>query len=161
MYQKLVLLISILSIGFSASAQQKIYELFENYPELGGVLVAFNKDTNKGLILTANDLSQALSWDDASKLDSKTLAYDQNAIQFSDWRLPEIEELNVLFSNKEQLGLKATYYWSASHSDDGGAWEQNFGNGRKAYVAKRVYNVVRTVREVTFDTVDDLVLTEG
>ena len=160
-FNQFIFLLGFLSTVFSVSAQYKTYELLKHYPELGGVLVAYNKDTNKGLVITANDLSQSLSWESAFELNESTLDYDQSAAQFSDWRLPNIEELNTLYTLKDSLGLKPTYYWSASHSNDGGAWEKNFGNGRQVYVAKRVSNVVRTVREVSFDKEEELVLTEG
>lgn len=161
MYQKLVFLVGFLSMVLSVSAQQKTYKLFENYPELGGVLVAFNKETKTGLVLTANDLSASLNWEKASELDSNVLSYDVSAAHFSDWRLPKIEELNALFKHKDSLGLMPTYYWSASQDNDGGAWEKNFGNGRAVYVAKRVSNAVRTVREVSFDSEEELVLSES
>ena len=52
-----IFLLGFLSTVFSVLAQYKAYELLKHYPELGGVLVTYNKDTNKGLIITANDLS--------------------------------------------------------------------------------------------------------
>ena len=109
MYKQFIFLIGFLSTFLSVSAQYKTYELLKHYPELGGVLVTYNKDTNKGLIITANDLSQSLSWEAASELNESTLDYDQSAAQFSDWRLQH-EELNTLYTIKDSLGLKPTYY---------------------------------------------------
>ena len=78
MYKQFIFLIGFLSTFFSVSAQYKTYELLKHYPELE-VLVTYNKDTNKGLIITANDLSQSLSWEAASELNESTLDYDQSS----------------------------------------------------------------------------------
>ena len=83
------------------------------------------------------------------ELNESTLDYDQSAAQFSGWRLENIEELNTLYI-KDSLGLKPTYYWSASHSNDGGAWEKNLVT-ETSVCCKHVSNIVRTVREVYFD----------
>ena len=55
-------------------------------------------------------MSQSLSWEAASELNESTLDYDQSAAQFSDWRLPNIEELNTLYTLTDSLGLMPTYY---------------------------------------------------
>lgn len=70
----------------------------------------------------------------------------------SDWRLPTIEELNLMYLNKNEVGAFAPVsYWS-----DGGAvpmieyaWAQNFSNGHQYSTKKSSSHYVRPVRSIT------------
>ena len=70
------------------------------------------------------------------------------------WRLPTIDELNILFKGKDKIGGFKNYdYWSSTESDLQGdlqsVWYRNFGNG---YQYKHNFNklmrlYVRAVRD--------------
>lgn len=71
----------------------------------------------------------------------------------TDWYLPSLPELNLLYTNKTASGLSGTfdtsgnYYWSASEHTSGGAWAEQMGNGSQINNNKRTATyVVRCVR---------------
>jgi regulator of replication initiation timing len=46
------------------------------------------------------------------------------------WRLPTMEELNILYENKDKIGgFASDNYWSSTETVNGYAWIQNFSNG--------------------------------
>ena len=65
------------------------------------------------------------------------------------WRLPTIEELNLMWVNRESIGGFAdAYYWSSSESGNDFAWSQYFYNGYQNSNYKDNPNYVRAVRNV-------------
>ena len=67
------------------------------------------------------------------------------------WRLPNREELNVLYENKDKIGGFGDYgYWSSSEYDNDDAWGQDFLDGNQdpysGYGGKMFYLYVRAVR---------------
>ena len=63
------------------------------------------------------------------------------------WRLPTIDELNILYKNKDKIGGFASgYYWSSTEFDYNLAWRQIFLNGFQLYYFKTNYGYVRAVR---------------
>jgi hypothetical protein len=73
---------------------------------------------------------------------------------YTDWFLPSIDELNLMYSNIGQgssLGnignFADTYYWSSTESDYRSAWEQHFSSGNQYNDGlKNNANAVRAVR---------------
>ncbi len=75
----------------------------------------------------------------------------------SDWYLPSIQELNMLWNNYytvartlSQIGgatqLANNYYWSSSEANYSNAWNFNFGYGSTHLSSKNNANYVRAVR---------------
>ena len=75
----------------------------------------------------------------------------------SDWYLPSIQELNMLWNNYytvtralSQISgatqLSNSVYWSSSESNDNYAWYFSFGNGNASNASKGNTNYVRAVR---------------
>ena len=64
------------------------------------------------------------------------------------WRLPNKEELNLLFKNKLKIGGFANEndYWSLSEDELGNALKQDFNNGKQYYNGKDNILKVRAVR---------------
>ncbi|GHV93383.1 hypothetical protein AGMMS50268_38860 [Spirochaetia bacterium] len=66
------------------------------------------------------------------------------------WRLPNKDELNLIYYNLKVAGLGGTFvteYWSSSENNIGGAWGQNFSNGSQLnYNSKNGTHCVRAVR---------------
>lgn len=50
---------------------------------------------------------------------------------YTDWYLPAIEELNLLYTNRTAIGgfSETSYYWSSTEYNDGGAQAYRFTNG--------------------------------
>ena len=64
------------------------------------------------------------------------------------WRLPNKEELNLLFKNKIKIGGFANEndYWSLTEDALGNASKQDFNNGNQYYNGKDNTLKVRAVR---------------
>ena len=68
-----------------------------------------------------------------------------------DWRLPDKEELNLMYRN---LHLKGTggfangFYWSSSENSSNIAWYQYFDSGSQSFTNKNYNNRVRLVRVI-------------
>ena len=66
-----------------------------------------------------------------------------------DWRLPDKEELNLMYVNLHEEGLGNFVdgvYWSSSDDSSIGAWYQYFGDGYQNDVNKYINSRVRVVR---------------
>ncbi len=65
----------------------------------------------------------------------------------TDWVLPTLGALEMLYNNKDVItAFSATYYWSASQTDGGNAWGINFANGDHNGYDESDGNRVRCVR---------------
>ena len=66
------------------------------------------------------------------------------------WRLPNKDELNILYKNKDKIGGFADhYYWSSTEFDyhlNVYAWNQSFYTGLQDNVAKFSAGYVRAIR---------------
>ena len=80
-----------------------------------------------------------MTWDDAK----------ESCADLGDgWRLPRIEELNLLYENKDEIGgLALNYYWSSTEHDNFFAWNQDLFSGNKSVNRKRLTYYVRAVRD--------------
>ena len=97
------------------------------YKECGGELGSFN-------------------WHDAS-----AAAHRYKGGDFTDWRLPDKDELDLIYQNLHVQGLgefSKGWYWSSSPGDDNDAWKQNFNNGSQLNIIKFNSNRVRAVRVI-------------
>ena len=86
-----------------------------------------NSITIGNLEIMKNDLG-VMNWPEAKEKVSKL---------GNGWRLPNIEELVILFENSEKIdGFKTTYYWginedTESDSENVTAWRFNMANGEQ------------------------------
>jgi len=68
---------------------------------------------------------------------------------YSDWYLPSIGEVQMMYSRLHLQGLGGfggSWYWSSSQLNPGGAWDMDFGNGNVDYRNKFNDDQVRAVR---------------
>jgi hypothetical protein len=96
-----------------------------------------------GLVAALEDIGKGTTWAKAVKL-----CQDYRGGGFSDWRLPDKEELNRMYLNKSAIGgfKERHFYWSATESDKNDAWDQSFRNGNSNLGYKLDNNYVRAVR---------------
>ena len=77
---------------------------------------------------------------------------------FSDWFLPSIEELELMYLNigsASNIGnFVSTKYWSSSEKDDNYAWNWEFSSGYQDYNSKTSNKYVRAIR--AFSSLSDL-----
>ena len=75
----------------------------------------------------------------------------------SDWYLPSVQELNMLWNNYYTVArsltqisgatqLQPEFYWSSTESDNYDAWSQTFASGGQGYDYKYDSNYVRAIR---------------
>ena len=84
------------------------------------------------------DFPKTMSWYDA----------DESCKGLGDgWRLPTKDELNLLYKNKDKMGVVAFIgHWSSTEYDNVYAWGQNIVNGFQFTDAKDNYYYLRAVR---------------
>ncbi len=102
-----------------------------------------------GLVVQVEDLGSA-SWNDASSMcENSTVA------GYTDWRLPTIDELMVIYNNKDLIpGLSTgTYsesnYWSSTDAGQGCHKTLNMGSGTTYSTRHYTICKVRAVRSMT------------
>lgn len=99
-----------------------------------------------GLMVQKRDLSESgISWDSANNLcENSTVG------GFTDWRLPTIEELGTLYTNKEKIGnFKNTKYWSSSITGNQYYYYYvDFANGTMDFYRPESNYYVRAVRSL-------------
>jgi len=96
-----------------------------------------------GLIAAKNDLGFSDTWAKTVKA-----CKDYRVGGFSDWHLPNKEELNRLYVNRMAIGgfKEHHYYWSSSESDRNDAWDQSFRTGSRNLGYKFDTEYARPVR---------------
>ena len=113
-----------------------------------GGIVFYDKGNNSGgwRYLEAAPASAEFSanWDSAIQR-CKSMNYGG----FTNWRLPDRNELDLMYKNLKQKylgGFEIDWYWSSSQASNTSAWSQNFNNGGQNESSKSPTNRVRAVR---------------
>jgi hypothetical protein len=109
----------------------------------GGIIVYTDQNGEHGLVCSKMELGEA-TWNDSNKLCE---SYESDG--FSDWRLPNINELlliqNMLFSNKSENNNNQ-YYWSSIEAGSDDAWLLGHGQKQKVHSSKQGFYHVLAVR---------------
>jgi hypothetical protein len=109
----------------------------------GGIIVYTDQKGEHGLVCSKIDLGKA-TWDDAINL-CESFEVDG----FSDWRLPNNDELMLiqdkLFANNLENNSNQ-YYWSATEAGSDAAWLLGHGQKHKVHSSKQVFYHVLAVR---------------
>ena len=111
--------------------------------EYGGGIVFYVDGTgNHGLVAAKADFLEEMNWEDA-----KSACESLVSNSYSDWFLPNKEQLNLLYNKRSAVGGFSGYgYWSSTEYNAGGAWGQNFVYGYQFYFSKFYGLCVRAVR---------------
>ena len=108
----------------------------------GGIIFHLDEANEHGLIVSKQDLSATADWDEAIKF-----CTDHRAGGFDDWRLPTIDELDLVYKNKDHVGSFVRFsYWSSTEYAGHFAWFQNFYNGMQDNDFKDNTCYVRAIR---------------
>jgi len=103
-------------------------------PASGIVFYDKGKNTNGWQYLEAAPVSTEFKsdWKEAVNI-CKSMSIEG----LSGWRLPDKDELNLMYTNLKQKGLgefNSNWYWSSSQGSYGyGSWKQNFSNGTQNF----------------------------
>jgi hypothetical protein len=88
-------------------------------------------------VAATKDQSTGSKWGFAYNLVNDPANHDAAGINFTDWRLPSKDELNMMYTKKDAIGGFANvYYWSSTVYDNLNAWVQSFYNGLQIYYTK-------------------------
>lgn len=116
-------------------------------PEIGtvmpdGTIYCGISAHQKPLYAAPNDEGE-MDWDDALKA-----AKESTACGHKDWRLPDLHELDLLYTHREKIGgFSPRWYWSSSEYDRYLASHQHFEGGFRTDNCKGwAGGLVRSVR---------------
>ena len=139
------------SIGDAYQGGIVFYIFKEGDPE-------YDAAVRHGLISETQDQGDFSSWYDAQNKISLSSNHSIDGQNYTDWRLPTKDELNLLYLQKAEVGnfmLNTHFYWSSSEGltpqNDNYSWGQFFTNGNQQYY-DNIYGVkvgeqsVRAVR---------------
>ena len=118
--------------------------------DLGGYVIYVTPNGLHGLVAATQDQSTSdVKWHPANNLVNDPANHDAAGINFTDWRLPTKDELNMMYKKKDAIGGFANnYYWSSTGYANYAAWIQGFNSGGQYYTNNFTYktNRVRAVR---------------
>jgi hypothetical protein len=129
-----------------SAPDSSIHAIGESYG--GGIVFYVTHNGQHGLIAETQDQSESCKLTDAQDSISYSSNHSIAGANFTDWRLPTKNELNLLFAQKTIVGGFTTLgYWSSTPGDpSNGAWVQYFGDGWQNYVYEGSNNYVRSIR---------------
>ena len=134
----------LVSLLVTASVYSQTYNVNTFYAELGGYVI--KTDGTHGVVVAMQDQGDS-NWYNAEAMANDASKHDSNGAKFNDWRLPTKDELNLIYKQRRSIGgFIDTYYWSSTEVDNGGAWDQNFGDGSQGVNSKDYTDNVRAVR---------------
>ena len=113
----------------------------------GGIIFYVTPDGQHGLIAETQDQSTGCNWYEAQNTISNSANQSTAGKNYTDWRLPTKNELNLLCDQKTFVGGFADYgYWSSTEYGGGDVWIQVFPNGGQNHYNKYGLFYVRAVR---------------
>lgn len=130
-----LLLIVLISCGTSLEPKLEAPKNNNDYKNIIGNPIKIDK-----LEVAQYDFPKEMNWDDA-KMNCDSLG--------NDWRMPNKDELELLFQYKDRIGaFNGNWYWSSTLDNNENAWMQAFdkkvdGTG---FVSKTIPLYVRVVR---------------
>jgi hypothetical protein len=114
----------------------------------GTIYIGRSPDTGRAFYAAANDAPGELTWFAAMEYARSSTAHDH-----SDWRLPSLSELNILFNNRAAIGGfnesglgPAVWYWSSSSYLKHYARNKSFSDGVQVVNSKGFGLSARCVR---------------
>ena len=125
-----------LSENFSNNITEKIEE--SSNPIIGNTIKIENIE------VAEKDFQNTMNWEDAKKV-CESLG--------NGWRLPNKNELNTLYQNKDKIGgftnTSLCVYWSGTKEENASPWGQYFVDGTQSYYDEKGYSLyVRAVRTI-------------
>ena len=115
---------------------------------LGGYIFYVTPDGKHGLVAETVDQVASINWYNAPGYVSDPAYHSTAGKNFTDWRLPTIYELGLMYVNRVAItGFSATsYYWSCSQWDSSNAHYQYFATGVETGGPMTTNCAVRAIR---------------
>lgn len=135
-------------VATKAYVDPKTHNIGEAYG--GGIVFYISPNGLHGLIAETQDLLNVSNWYNAQNNISDPANHSTAGKQYTDWRLPTLFELNLLYVQKLVVGgFGSGYYWSSTESSTYyyDAWYQSFTNGTMSTGSGKITQYfVRSVR---------------
>jgi len=144
--EKLLLSLIVLICFVFVSQAQRAYTIGKKFG--GGIVFVVSPDGRHGLIAETQDQGTC-NWNEAFSLISNPANHSAPGKTFTDWRLPNKEELSKLFKQRKIVGgFTNYYYWSSTENsnDKGHIWNKTLTSGAEMSNAKCALKYVRAVR---------------
>ena len=141
------LLASMSMVIVSSLASAAPPQLGESYG--GGVVVYVDASGQHGLVAAKADITGHSFQKEEGFFNWYGAKDAANAFVegYSDWFLPNKEQLHQLYLNRSFLvGIGNTVYWSTSEGDEESAWAENFATGERLVGNKKNGSRVRAIR---------------
>jgi hypothetical protein len=93
--------------------------------------ISFNPHELQYVVLEASGL-MVQKWDlgRVMWITASDMCYNSTLEGYTDWRLPTIDELAILYNERATIGgFYSDYYWSSTASSNGYHWQKNFSSG--------------------------------
>jgi hypothetical protein len=110
----------------------------------GTIHAGLSPDTRRTLYVMPADAAQIFTWKNAILHAAKLDAHGHR-----DWRVPTLNELDLLFQQRALIGgfSMTGWYWSSLLSSHGLAWVQRFSDGHQFSSSHRIDDLfLRCVR---------------
>jgi len=115
--------------------------------DLGGYIFYVAPEGHHGLVAAWNDQENSSEWYQTQNYISMPENHYTAGKKYTDWRLPTIYELNLMYNQKDQIGgFSTAIYWSSTEYDSDHAWGKSFSSGVQVYYAKDGKAWVRAIR---------------
>ena len=114
----------------------------------GGIVFNVTPDGLHGLIVETQDQGTC-NWNQAPALIANPVNHSPKGKAYSDWRLPNMEEIYQLYKQRKIVGgLTNYYYWSSTENnkDKAQVWNKSFTSGGEMANAKCAIKYVRAIR---------------
>jgi hypothetical protein len=113
----------------------------------GGIVFYVTTDGLHGLIAETINQSSTCTWYNAQDVISNPANHSTEGKKFTDWRLPTIYELKLLYNaSLTNGGFSYYYFWSSTEYNGEKAWLQTFDGGVQGDLAKTSTYYVRAIR---------------
>ena len=130
-----------ISTGSTAPAIHTIGESFG-----GGTVFYTTPNGLHGLIAETQDQGYS-NWYGALNSVSISSNHSTAAQNYTDWRLPTKNELDIMYQHQALVGgFGFAHYWCSTENDGSTGWYLVFVNGNQSYESKGSLNLVRSVR---------------
>ena len=130
------------------AATSKTYSVNTFYAELGGYVIQISPSGKHGVVAAMQDQGTS-NWYEANNLLSNPNNHDSNGMEFSDWRLPTLRELNLMYDvyiGGNGAGFAGWDYSCSTSLNYSDVWYRAFSGGSISTRNKADPDRVRAVR---------------
>ena len=118
------------------------------HPELGGYVFYVTPDGDHGLVVATQDQCTTCTWFNADNEINNPARHNADGKKFTNWRLPTIYELGLLYAIKGAIGgFSNVNYWSSTATGTDNAEYRDFSDGTSVAAQNKAFpSRVRAVR---------------